>query len=108
MCEPVRQRGVLSRSRFSPSFCRAETFPTMSQPTGAPPLSPEAVEGLCRRIGKRAGKTVTPENLESWGVLVRQGEDFLPTHAFDLLAGRSTHFAKVCCSSAILPLHVIM
>ena len=67
------------------------------QPTGAPPLSPEAVEGLCRRIGKRAGKTVTPENLESWGVLVRQGENFLPTHAFDLLAGRSTHFAKVCC-----------
>lgn len=68
------------------------------QPTGAPPLSPEAVDGLCRRIGKRAGKTVTPENLESWGVLVRQGENFLPTHAFDLLAGRSTHFATVQCA----------
>jgi predicted HTH transcriptional regulator len=58
---------------------------------------------LCRVIEKyileteKAEKTVTPDQLDRWGVIKREGGKIRPTNAFMLLTDNPFHFARVQC-----------
>lgn len=47
---------------------------------------------------KRGIRKVTASQLEDWGVLVRRGEEMLPTYAFLLLAGSRKFWTEIQCA----------
>lgn len=77
---------------------------------GAAAATPREIERLCGVIyktarsncenadEKRAIRKATSAQLEDWGVLVRHGDDLLPTYAFALLSGSRKFWTEIQCA----------
>ncbi len=63
----------------------------------------EQIECLCARLTKRKGDRVTVSDLVSLGLLVPEGEGYLPTMAFDLLTVNRYPNAFIQCARLIGP-----
>lgn len=63
----------------------------------SPEADTQSIDALQKAISKKSGKTVTVQNLVSWKLLHSEGDKFIPSVAFRLLAQNDLHFAKIQC-----------